>query len=575
MPTISYRGLGRASKNDSLTNGKPTAKRPVDWKDLSSLGISLICLVAAIYTVHPSSPWAWSLAFDGQIVVVGVLLGIMNLITQAMSPLLFLLLEYRFGESRLQNYEAILTKKVFTSRASLIWRSLIVILTILPIFLGAAYKQFLDGESTAIVTKSGAFKDSNYGPAYPPFGELASFNNSIYEQINSIAGFIAMSQNDTLSPNRRNYPIAAGYNVLLLDDDSAAMLDMPTSTYILSIRNHLRKGEMLEISAPIDATVASRNDSIEQEWKTNDTYFNATYRDFRSFLLYYNSLSMGMYSQSLEGNQSNCLLGVFQSAGGNAVNYSHTSLDDPAIQPFRQSTMVFSLARIACNATWRVNSTSVTITQGTCDKASSALIPQDLVVNGSYIPFELDTLPVLVHSISQFFEDRVNSTWARPAFAVSIASAFWARMTYILHVGQDDATSHPELYTAFPEGVTVKSTVPTLRATWLLYLVLAVHPTIAFVAVVLSTLLCSVPIGRNFGLVSILAGIDHHSLPLLAGAGLSGKLETNLNLEIWVDGRVASDDSHPDGSPLRIRYSIHDGPRNTVRARLKRNHSYG
>lgn len=61
--------------------------------------------------------------------------------------------------------------------------------------------------------------------------------------IDAIAPFMLAAGNDSVSPNSTDSPNSTvslpapyGYNVLLLDDSSAASLDMPTPDYVKSIQ---------------------------------------------------------------------------------------------------------------------------------------------------------------------------------------------------------------------------------------------------------------------------------------------------------------------------------------------------
>ena len=50
----------------------------------------------------------------------------------------------------------------------------------------------------------------------------------------------------------------------------------------------------------------------------------------------------------------------------------------------------------------------------------------------------------------------------------------------------------------------------------------------------MSILLYSTPLSKNFGLVAVLSGIDKESLGSIPGAGLSGELEGPIKLRISV-----------------------------------------
>lgn len=78
---------------------------------LTAVFVSLVCGVLAIVSITPSMHIAWRLRFTGQIVVVGFLLSVMNACLQHVLTFAFLLIEVRFGRSRLQNLDAIASGK--------------------------------------------------------------------------------------------------------------------------------------------------------------------------------------------------------------------------------------------------------------------------------------------------------------------------------------------------------------------------------------------------------------------------------------------------------------------------------
>ena len=68
--------------------------------------------------------------------------------------------------------------------------------------------------------------------------------------------------------------MAYGYNTLLLDDDSAPVLDVPTTSYIAVLQGQLNLGESFNISADVDAYVASRDDPLTASLATNDSLWS-------------------------------------------------------------------------------------------------------------------------------------------------------------------------------------------------------------------------------------------------------------------------------------------------------------
>jgi len=133
--------------------------------------------------------------------------------------------------------------------------------------------------------------------------------------------------------------------------------------------------------------------------------------------------------------------------------------------------------------------------------------------------------------------------WSR-SLTTSVVTMFWSRIIYL----NPTSNGYPEIY--YPStDETIRSTRLTLQANWGLYLTFSIHPTLCTV-MLLSICICyQTPIGRGFGLISVLGGIRKENLDQLRGAGLSGTLTKAVPMKIVVqDSR-----SHP-----RIRYALGD-----------------
>lgn len=122
----------------------------------------------------------------------------------------------------------------------------IILFLALPLGLSVGYKQFLGGTSTASLKSLSGL----YGVSFPSIGDWTPMNDPIYLQVSSNAAFYTASADDTPIPNGSDhYPIAYGYNVLLLSEDSAAVLDLPTNEYLNTMRSKFKEGETWEMSA--------------------------------------------------------------------------------------------------------------------------------------------------------------------------------------------------------------------------------------------------------------------------------------------------------------------------------------
>lgn len=115
-----------------------------------------------------------------------------------------------------------------------------------------------------------------------------------------------------------------------------------------------------------------------------------------------------------------------------------------------------------------------------------------------------------------FADIRADSIWKEPSFTMAVAAVYWAHDVFMLlqlpKVCKTTVLSSDIFYAPIEE--TVRSTKPALQSAPLLYLVLAVQPFITIVAFALNIFLYSTPVGKDFGLVSILSGVDWQTLGL-------------------------------------------------------------
>ncbi|KAL8840878.1 MAG: hypothetical protein Q9170_001142 [Blastenia crenularia] len=549
--------------------GQPTRKPIFDYLDLLAVVASLICLVVAICVVYPDRYLSWRLGFEGQIVVIGFLLGIMNLCLKSVTPTLFLMIETRWGGSRLQNYESILRNSLFLSNAGMLWRITLLFLVVFPLGLSAAYKRFTGGRSSIGVEST---YDGHYGLAPPPIQSYGVLNNSIFFMINSSTPFWDASSHDDRPLDLGSLPLAYGYNILLLDNSSTALLDMPAPDYISTIQRHMRiNGEQAwRISASVHATVA-RYDAAWQSDPNDDSFWKPLFQaaqghgQLSSIELFQAApgghglnYELGLISGIESGNPF-CLLSYFS---GRLYKIDTDDYNTDHARSFRASSpMRFNTSRELCEGTWEITRSDIQLLHGSC--SGVATVPVTSANANDIHPYYVDILPILAQSIVAYSPagSRSASQWRMPALVTNVAAMYWSRWVYMNPYYKPEFTSNPELYYAAADE-TIVSTKSTLDADWLLYVVLAVIPFMTVVMFVMIIAFRSTPIGKGFGIVAILAGVDRDSLDVLEGAGLSGELKKPVGMGIKA----------LDRDPARVRYSI--GAETQGKGRLRKGVKY-
>lgn len=223
--------------------GRPTTKKRFSLQDLCAIIISTVCLLLAISTVQVES-LSWRLGVgNNQLVVVGFLLSIMNLCLSSVTTTVFLLLEAKFGPSTLQNYEGILRNKIWSSELSTVWRLVFGIMLAIPIALSVAYKGFIGGESVLEIGNATDWVSTPpyYGLFAPPGVQSAGSSIGMSLFFNATMPFLTASAvtSNNSEPLPPRHGRAYGFNLLSLNNDSTAALDIPSPERIRSIQQLL------------------------------------------------------------------------------------------------------------------------------------------------------------------------------------------------------------------------------------------------------------------------------------------------------------------------------------------------
>ena len=482
---------------------------------------------------------SWRLGVGNrQLIVVGFLLSIMNLCLGSLAPTLFLLLEAKFGQSTIQNYDGILRNQPLTSKLSLAWRIVLGLMLALPLGLSAAYKNFSGGQSTIIVDAMTYIgNESYYGMFAPPGLQSVGGRTGISLFFNATLPFsVASSSINGSDPHLPTHPQAYGLNVLLLNNESTAMLDIPQPSYISTVQSLLASGESWNITAPVVAIVATLNNSRAE----NETEYESYLESFCEA----GQASSGAYTQQSLMNHWSVVLLDHASPGDQSLQYIGLPPDQgiehtPTCSNFSDYAQGYDINRQLCNGTWSITRGGIELVEGSC---TGVALPSDkqLVVINNTLFLGVYYMSVLAEFLGPFATIRNQSTWKGPYMATGMAAMLWSRITDMDGAAND---GDPHVASGTFAGVTyedagliyrVNDTVayirPTLRKSSLLYAVLMLQPLLMFVILGLMLTFYSVPLDKGFGLISILSGVERGSLDILAGAALSGELKRAVRL---------------------------------------------
>ncbi|KAI4198975.1 MAG: hypothetical protein LQ350_004956 [Teloschistes chrysophthalmus] len=525
--------------------GVPTAKTRLPVLHLLAAITALICLALGVAAVA-NERISWHLGVNNrQIIVLGFLLSIMNLCLGSVTPTLFLHVEARFGSSTLQNYNGILRNQVFSSRLGAVWRLTIGLTLALPLGLSVAYKTFTGGSSAIPVDAATVIgNDTYYGMFAPPGLQLMGEKTGVSLFSNATLPFAVASsrfqdaESGNSEPPLPTQPKPYGFNILLLNNESSAILDIPQPSYVSAVQALLADGESWNVSAPVYATVATFNHSSTKHKTAYEDYFSSFCQDAQE--------SSGAYTHTSMMNEWSLVLLNHASPGDQSLQYIGL-MPDPGIQEsppcedFLPFARLYDINRQKCNGTWRITRGSIELVNGSCYGVILPEDQQEVIVHNSLF-FGVWYMPSLVEFLGQFATSRANSEWTSPYTATALAAMVWSRISVLntpISRNELNFKAPSELARLTPEKAGLTYQVndsaqhirPTLRKSGLLGFVLAIQPLLIILVLALTaTMFHSAPLGKGFGLVSIMSGIDRDSLDYLAGATLSGKLTRSVKL---------------------------------------------
>ncbi|KAI8950482.1 hypothetical protein F4801DRAFT_590319 [Xylaria longipes] len=476
--------------------GKPTRKTRLSLIGLSVLLTSLISFSLAVWVVASENA-SWHLGVGNNYV----------------APTLFTLLEAKLGPSTLQKYDGIVRNS--------------------PLAIGLSLAR---GESTIQINSADYISNTSfYGFWRPPSMETESFNVGPTLLTNATLPFrIATTPGlDGVEPPLPNFPQPYGQNVLLLNNESTALLDTLQTDYLGAVQNLLHVGESWTISAPVSATVATFDRS-----KINDP------DEFSSTVPLFNQWTISLLNQGRDhSNQTIQYVGL--------APWYYTGCEE--LPPYVQR---YNVERWQCQGTWRITRAGFDLVSGSCEGGKLPWTKQQ-ILESNQLALGNWYMPSLIEAVGGFCGDLIQgnqSSWVVPTTATAVATMVWSKVVALdgfswfpfdssefnmsspsWELRNKSRISYDEAGIIYPVEQslqTVLYTRPTLRKSPSLYVVFAVQPLLILVFLALRARLYSVPVGRGFGLVSILSGVNRQTLDCLAGASLSGELTQPIKLVI-------------------------------------------
>jgi hypothetical protein len=506
--------------------GVPVNKSLLSRTDVLSALLILLCTAISIVAVEVNTVAA-NLGLTTQLVVVGLMLSLMAFCTQRQLRLLLITLEARFGTSTLQNYDAILSESIFSSRTSTWLRLCLAIQLATPLGLSAAYKQFIGG--SARIPMSGS-TGMNYALAGPVgMDGLAATSTGTALFYNATMPIFRSMRQESEAPSRNE---TFGFNLARISENKTAMLDGPLPAYLLRHQQEMRTGESRELVASVNAIISSFNSSTPSTYRKEGR--------------------LGVYADA--NVYSGCVLSLLTSELDSSLIYLAVIPESAYDTGFNESGAVgISSRRGTCKGRWTISQASASLQAAwDCDDAPRTALDEKLILNNQ-MELKMTYPKALIDFLNndtvvqrgEAGEAGVIPPDVISLFVSTTATMIWSRSVAMVgHQYNFDGTG----LSVKPEEVErwdglkyvttdeVYANIPTLLPVWLLILVLFIQPLLFFSALALRMFLFATPVGEGFGLIAMLAGTDSASADLLHGAAFSGELSKPLNVAIRVVG---------------------------------------
>lgn len=542
-----------ADSGIGLVESKPT----ISWKDVISLGVSLTCLglgAASIFQPH----FAVFLGQTNQLIVIGFLLAIMGYCTQVQVRHLSFLIEAHFGESTLQDYQALLLNDAWDRNIGILPQFILLSLFALPLGLSASYKNYVGGFTSLDVSSS----DAGFGLTAEPGKQR--IGNGLSLLVDAYLPY-------WIDPA---FPRTYGFNMYVHSNTTTALLDGPLPAHIRQLQSTLASGNSLLLTARVNATVAQLS-PLSMEERHNSTLWNQTYflYDTTSEALQYSADLFSGANSGILSEQFYTTDGVVYYTGNNSQMFMalwNTTLNET----FESTAQRILLSRRQCTGVWNITSSAISLQSGLdLQDAAAALTDTDqsliqnnrLGLEGFFGPFiaEYDW-----HNRGSVWDDPLpgTSSFHRNVSTVSALAATmaWARLVSLDGPERTNESWNTTSYAKMFDEIRTRKIVETLKHSAVLLVILSVHPLLTILAMVGRRWLYSVPIGEGFGIISLLGGIRPDDLHLLKGSTLSGKLAASVKLHFQVD------DSYMPGKTGTIQVRLGEADKSgKVRKRVK------
>lgn len=342
-------------------------------------------------------------------------------------------------------------------------------------------------------------------------------------------------------------------NILLLNINTTAVLDTLQPDFVTAAQDVLAVGESLFVNAPVIGTIATMSTSKAVDPTGIEPAFKSVCAN-----LSWTQGKMDRYDDKT--GSSLWLLDEKDNRSNQSMQYVAFaplylgSIDCPDLLPYVQ---LYNVYRQQCRGTWSITRAGIQLTNASCDGARMSALEQTMILKNT-MKLEDLYMQTLLDFLAPFspFGSRNQSSWNGPYTATSVAAMLWSRVVALNTndaplgtdrgyntstmaedgwMGNDTFLTFEEIKLLYPVSLsdqTIFHIRPTLHKSRLLYFALALQPLLTVIILGFIFAMHSVPLDNGFGSLSILSGINAHTLDVLSGESLSGELKHPLKLII-------------------------------------------
>lgn len=282
--------------------------------------------------------------------------------------------EARFGRSKLQNYDNILRNEVMGPRLDLIWRTALASFMALPIGLSVAYKTFSGGSNIHVVNTAEVI---GMPPEYGLFNVPKAFQGDIGRYFNASlpllsASSLVDSPNGTQSepPFSADYPHSYGANMLLLNDKSVALLDLPRDSRLTKLQNSLAIGESLQLEADVHGSVATQR----QPRPSTDPDFHAACYDKK----------MEVATAPVNDGGAVFLLASLSTSDNSRVWFGFAPGGLQHCSDYGPYGNRYDIKRHACHGVWSITRAGIELSSGSCSDEELPKLEQYIFTSNTF-----------------------------------------------------------------------------------------------------------------------------------------------------------------------------------------------